>query len=103
RRAAELELHRRIPPEQQIFGSGGGMSVAAREPARRVVPGGLRGTDRAAPAERAARNAAVQSTRACRSSYSEEPGGCGPRAAARVGRRGQQTGTPHSISCYDSE
>ena len=98
RRAAQQSraVSRRVPPQQQVLRGPGGLPVARRQPARRPVPDRLRRADRAAAADRAGRTAHGPNPRAaCRTSYLEEPDGGGPRAAARVGGRGEQAREPH--------
>ena len=42
---------RRLPPQQQVLGSAGGLPIARRQPARRPVSGRLRRADRAAASD----------------------------------------------------
>ena len=44
-------VSRRLPPQQQVFGSPGGLPLARRQPAGRPLPSRLRRTDRATAAD----------------------------------------------------
>ena len=93
RRAAQTKraVSRRLPPQQQVLRGAGGLPIARRQPARRAVSDRLRRAHRAAaPDDAGRRGARPQSARARRTSYLEEPAGGRPRAAARVGGRGEQ-------------
>ena len=97
-------VSRRLPPQQQVLRSAGGLPVARRQPARRTVSGRLRRADGAAAADRASDRATSPNPAAAgAASNSQEPHGRRSRAAARVGGRGQQARAADSVSRDDGE
>ena len=98
RRAAKQSraVPRRLPPQQQVFRSPGGLPIARRQPAGRPLPVRLRRLT--AQLRQAAPDDVANGPNprpAGRTSYSEEPHGGRSRADARVGRRSQQARKPH--------
>ena len=89
RRAPDDAVPRRLPPQQQVLRSAGRLPVAARQPARRRVPGRLRRAERAVPRAPARRPRPIQARPPARPMLKSLDGGRS-RAAPRGDHRGEQ-------------
>ncbi len=81
RGAADVDVPRRLPQEQQVLRSAGGVPVARQQPVGRSVPIRLRGAERAAAGDSDGRR--TKTGGSGRASNSQEPRRCRSGIAAR--------------------